>query len=230
MHEAYAPRELLISGAGGSAREVAQWVDNATWAGHGFRLLGFIDEPSAGGFVDGWPRMSVAEAVRAHAGAYFVAAVGEPGLRERLVQEGVGAGFVESPPLVHPDVRIDERHVSLGDGVIVCQGAVLTVNVRVGAHVQINVHTSVMHDTVIEDFSTLSPGTRINGGVVIESRVFMGSGAITVHGTVDQPLRIGTGAIIGAGSVVTADIPAGATAVGVPARVIKRGSGTGPPS
>jgi sugar O-acyltransferase (sialic acid O-acetyltransferase NeuD family) len=184
-------------------------------------MCGFVDDRHPGGLVDGWPRLSVAEAVRAHPGAYFTAAVGEPALRERLVAEGLGAGFLEAPPLVHPGVQIDERQVSLGVGAIVCPGAVLTVNVRVGAHVQINVHASVMHDTVVGDFSTLSPGARVNGAVIIESRVFIGSGAITVHGTAERPLRIGTGAIIGAGSVVTGDIPAGATAVGVPARVIK---------
>lgn len=222
MDGVHAPRDLFISGAGGSAREVAQWAGEAAWEGVGFRVRGFIDDRSPGGFVDGRPRLSVAEAVRAQPGAYFTAAVGEPALRERLVEEGLAAGFLEAPPLVHPSVLIDGSQVRLGSGVIVGQGAVLTVNVRIGDHVQINVHSSVMHDTVVGAFSTLAPGTRVNGSVVIEQRVFMGSGAITVHGSAERPLRIGAGAIIGAGSVVTADIPDGATAVGVPARVIKR--------
>jgi len=40
--------------------------------------------------------------------------------------------------------------------------------------------------------------------------------------TVIQNLKIGKGAIIGAGSVVVKDIPAYSTAVGVPAKVIKK--------
>ena len=58
------------------------------------------------------------------------------------------------------------------------------------------------------------------GGITIEDDVWLGYRTIVLDG-----VRIGKGAVIGAGSVVTQDIPAGAIAVGVPARVIKmRGS------
>jgi len=54
------------------------------------------------------------------------------------------------------------------------------------------------------------------GGILIEDNVWLGFGVIVLSG-----VRIGKGAVIGAGSVVTDDIPAGAIAVGVPARVVK---------
>ena len=50
---------------------------------------------------------------------------------------------------------------------------------------------------------------------VVEERASLGSGAIVLGG-----VRIGQGALIGAGAVVTKDVPAGATVVGSPARVI----------
>lgn len=53
------------------------------------------------------------------------------------------------------------------------------------------------------------------GPVVIEDHVWLGVGVIVLDG-----VRIGTGAVIGAGAVVTRDIPANAIAAGVPARVI----------
>ena len=54
------------------------------------------------------------------------------------------------------------------------------------------------------------------GGIVVEDDAWLGVGVIVLDG-----VRIGKGAVVGAGSVVTQDIPDGAIAVGVPARVMK---------
>lgn len=54
------------------------------------------------------------------------------------------------------------------------------------------------------------------GGITIDNDAWLGYGVIVLDG-----VRIGKGAVIGAGSVVTHDIPDGAVAVGVPARVVK---------
>lgn len=56
-----------------------------------------------------------------------------------------------------------------------------------------------------------------SGTPVVEDHVFLGDGARLVGG-----VRVGHGARIGAGSVVTRDVPAGVTAAGVPARVLSR--------
>jgi len=57
------------------------------------------------------------------------------------------------------------------------------------------------------------------GGITIEDEAWLGYGVIVLSG-----VRIGTGAIVGAGAVVTRDVPAGAIAAGVPARVMKNRS------
>jgi bifunctional N-acetylglucosamine-1-phosphate-uridyltransferase/glucosamine-1-phosphate-acetyltransferase GlmU-like protein len=63
-----------------------------------------------------------------------------------------------------------------------------------------------------------SPGTGklLARPVIIETRAWLGA-----HVTVLKGVHIGAGAVIGAGSVVTKDIPAGAVAVGNPARVLR---------
>lgn len=55
-----------------------------------------------------------------------------------------------------------------------------------------------------------------NGAPVIGNNVFIGAGAVILG-----PIKIGDGAKIGANSVVLTDVPAGATAVGMPAKVVK---------
>ena len=54
------------------------------------------------------------------------------------------------------------------------------------------------------------------GKIVVDDHVWLGVGVIVLSG-----VRIGKGAVVGAGSVVTHDIPDGAVAVGMPARVVK---------
>ncbi len=57
-----------------------------------------------------------------------------------------------------------------------------------------------------------------SGEIIIDDGAWIG-----VSSTIIFPVRIGKNAIVGAGSVVTRDIPDNTVAVGVPAKVIKRG-------
>ena len=61
------------------------------------------------------------------------------------------------------------------------------------------------------------PGANISGNVRIADATLIGSGA-----TILQGLTIGKNCIVGAGAVVTKDLPDNCTAVGVPARIIKK--------
>jgi acetyltransferase-like isoleucine patch superfamily enzyme len=57
---------------------------------------------------------------------------------------------------------------------------------------------------------------RTKGGIIVEDGAWLGFGVIVLDG-----VRIGKGAVIGAGSVVNQDVPDGAIAVGVPAKVVR---------
>ena len=52
--------------------------------------------------------------------------------------------------------------------------------------------------------------------VIIEDHVLIGANAVVLEG-----VRVGEGAVVAAGSVVTEDVPAGAVVAGSPAKVIK---------
>ena len=118
--------------------------------------------------------------------------------------------------LLHPTVR-RSRFVEVGAGTVICAGNILTTQVRVGSHVNLNVYCTIGHDVVIEDFCNLSPAINVSGYVHLEEGVDIGTNAVLLPGK-----RVGRGSVIGAGAVVTSDIPPFSVAVGVPAKVIRQ--------
>jgi sugar O-acyltransferase (sialic acid O-acetyltransferase NeuD family) len=212
------PRELLIFGAGGFGREVASWAGRAVWQGRGFEVVAFVDDNAPADQLNGRPVLSLEAAASRHPGASVLATVGGTRLRERLIAKALETGLVATAPVIHPNVDYDRDNVAIADGVVICAGSILTVNISVEQHAQINLDCTVGHDAVVGAYSTLSPGVHISGNVTIEPYAFLGTGAVTVNGHPGHPLRIGSGSVVGAGAVVTKDVPAEATVAGVPAR------------
>ena len=66
------------------------------------------------------------------------------------------------------------------------------------------------HECIVGDFSHISVGAIICGGCVVENDVFIGANT-----TVIQGVRIGKNSIIGAGSLILADVPEGSKIHGV---------------
>ena len=106
--------------------------------------------------------------------------------------------------------------MTIGEGTIIYEGAIITANIQVGNHVIISPKCGIGHDSIIKDYVSLLWNVNVSGNDVIEEGVMMGSGSTIIQGK-----KIGKGSIIGAGAVVIDDIDSFTTAVGVPAKVVK---------
>lgn len=84
-----------------------------------------------------------------------------------------------------------------------------------GIGLVIHQRASIGADCIIGSNVTIGGRSGHKEVPVIEDGVYVGTGAKLLG-----PIRIGAGSIIGANAVVLQDVPAGATAVGVPARII----------
>ena len=202
---------LYIVGAGGMGREA---LELCRALGH--EVAGFVveDRLIAARDVAGRPVLAWSAVAPGARGARFVAAIGAVERRDIIAQIEHAGGTFET--LVHPSVALAPS-VTLGEGCIVMPGAVLTVDIAVGAHTIVNVGCTISHDARLGRLVTLSPGVHVAGRVTLEDEVFAGIGAAFA-----DRVRVGRGAVIGAGAVVIGDIPAGVVAVGVPARPVAR--------
>ncbi|MDY6898613.1 MAG: tetratricopeptide repeat protein [Cyanobacteriota bacterium] len=99
-----------------------------------------------------------------------------------------------------------------------CQLSAYQAPINIGSNVQIATNCAFYpydHGMIPGQLIHLQP-LDTKGGITVEDGAWLGCGVIVLNG-----VRIGKGAVIGAGSVVNQDIPDGAIAVGVPAKVIK---------
>jgi sugar O-acyltransferase (sialic acid O-acetyltransferase NeuD family) len=213
-------RPLVIIGAGGFGREVHDVVESINEIGgvNGWDFLGFIDN-----HVES-PELLAArgashlggDEVLEHlpAGTQYVIAIGNGAVRRSLDARATALGL-EAAVLVHPTAWIGHHQVTLGPGTIVCAHVSITTNVHLGRHVHLNLNSTVGHDARLADYVTVNPGVNISGNVMLETEVMMGTGASVIQGR-----SVGAGSVIGAGAAVVRDIPAGVTAIGIPAKAI----------
>jgi len=207
-------KDIVIIGAGGFGREVAWLIEDINTGNPQWNLRGFVDENPdlKGQTVNGYEVLGDLEWLEKQE-IYAVCAIGDP-LTKKAVIERLVQSKVKYPVLIHPSV-IKSTSVEIEEGSIICAANILTVNIKIGKHVIINLDCTIGHDAQIMDYSTVLPSVNVSGYVVAEECVSIGTGSAVIQGK-----RIGANTIIGAGAVVVKDLPANCTAVGAPAKPI----------
>ena len=133
-------------------------------------------------------------------------------IAEQLVQDGISLWTVKGTTTLIMDA------VSIAAGAALSPFVTIAANVTIGKCFHANLYSYVEHDCVIGDYVTFAPRVSCNGNIHIHDHAYIGTGAVIKQGTPDKPLIIGKGAIVGMGTVVTKDVPAGAVVIGNPAR------------
>lgn len=153
--------------------------------------------------------------------------------------------FQRVPPvsLIHPTAEV--LTAAVGEGTQIWQYTVVLSGARIGRDCNLNAHCLVEDDVVIGDRVTLKSGVYLWNGTTVEDDVFIGPNAtftndkyprsrrrpdqfqrivirrgasIGANATILGGVTIGERAMVGAGSVVTRDVPPGVLVFGSPAR------------
>ncbi len=137
--------------------------------------------------------------------------------RDRLLREllaDVGEGVVVTPPF-----RCDYgSHITIGPRTFVNYDCVLldVAPIRIGAACQLAPRVQLLTATHPIDPEPRRIGWESAEPIAVGDNVWLGGGAIVCPG-----VTIGADTVVGAGAVVTRDLPAGVVAAGVPARVLR---------
>lgn len=114
--------------------------------------------------------------------------------------------------VLHPRSIVAESS-ELATGVFLAADAIIAPLVRIGNGVIVNHGAIVDHECQIDDWVHIAPNATLGGGVCVGLGTLVGAGSVVLPGR-----RIGKWVRVGAGAVVTRDIPDGVTAIGCPAR------------
>lgn len=183
--------------------------------------LFFVDDADAGQMINGHKILSFESFVQLNASSKAITiAVADVKIREMLAIKCTDHGIEFASIAAQNHVRMDACEI--GEGAIFSPFTTLTSNIQIGRHFHCNIGSYVEHDCVIGDFVTFAPGVHCNGNIHIGDHAYIGSGAIIKQGTPSSPLRIGAGAVVGMGAVVTKDVAPGDTVIGNPARPMQR--------
>lgn len=207
-------KKLLIIGAGGFGREVQWLVERINQKEKTWDLIGYIDDSvRKGTIINGLPVLGNLDYLLDVEDKIAVTcAIGSSVVRRKVINRLKSKSQIEFPTLIDPNVLTSDTDL-LGQGVIICAGSILTVNIEIEDFVIINLNCTIGHDAKLSTFATLYPSVNISGNVVIGEETELGTGAQLV-----QKVSVSNNCIIGAGAVVVKDIVEPGTYVGVPTR------------
>lgn len=201
---------LIIWGAGGHGKVVL----DAAKAMQCFESIIVVDDDVAklDGHMAG-VRIGKADELHRWAGGKFAIAIGDNGVRSRCFFRARQLGLTAAT-IVHPSAAISDSAV-IGAGTVILPGAIVNACATIGSNCIVNTGAIIEHDCSIGDHVHIAPRVVIGGAARVGRLSLVGLGAVLLPGCL-----IGEHATVGAGSVVLKEVPAHATAIGVPSKVI----------
>ena len=205
--------DIVIRGSGGFAREIAFLIERINQEKPKWNLLGYIDIKDIGEVKYGYEVLGDDSWFEKTKKVNCVIAIGDSNARFKVYKQ-IRNYNLNFPNIINPKA-IMGKDIEMGYGNIITSPSGFTAGIYIGNFCLFNGLCTIGHDVVIKDFVSLMTFTAISGNVVINTKSFIGTGAILIPG-----ITIGKEATVGVGAVVLKNVKDGCTVFGNPAKIV----------
>lgn len=214
-----------LVGAGGMAPDVLNYAIpslNAALPLGRFhpRKIVYVESEPKQRELNGVPIISINDFLNLKGRRLFALTLAASDARERLAGQLI-TGSAEPLSITHKTADVNASSI-IGKGALIGYHAMVAANSVIGRFFQAVGMSTIGHDNIVGDYVRLAPRAFCSGHVEIGNHVLIGAGALIRQGTRERPLKIGDGATVGMGAVVTKDVEPGTTVVGNPAKPVVR--------
>lgn len=215
-------QNIIIFGASGHGSVILDCLEKQKE----YNVVGFLDSfKKKGAKINGYEVLGseydLPYIIKTHNVIGGIVAIGDNWIRKMMVDRILKIEpefhFVST---VHPNTTIG-ANVTIGEGTAVMPGVIVNANATIGNHCILNTYASLDHDGFMGTFSSLAPRVCTGGNFIL------GEGSAICLGTnIIENITIGKYTVVGAGSLVVANIEGHVLAYGTPAKKIRhRNSG-----
>lgn len=201
-------QKIVIIGTGGFGREVADLILDSDE----YQTIGFLDNDKEkhNTIINGYNVLGDDDWLLDNKGMNVAIGIGNPKIKKSIIDKI--RHLVHFPTFIHSTVQIGSRS-NIGMGCIITAGNIITCNIEIKNHVTINLSCTIGHDTVIDDYTTISPGANISGYVTLGKGVYIGTNAAIL-----EKVSVGDWSTIGGGALVNKHVMSNVIVKGVPAK------------
>lgn len=193
-------KPLLLVGAGGYAKEVAQIARRVDPHFRIWNVISYVASSSAGigqAYPYGTADYSDADVLSGAVAGDVIIAIGDTEARFHVASRYAALPVLTFPNLIDPSADIDRDLVTLGKGNVIHQRVVFTCDIVIGDFNTFNKGCIVAHDVHVGSFNNVYPAASLHGSSRLGDGCVVGAGArVLPKVSVADRTTIGAGAVL----------------------------------
>ncbi|MBU4349674.1 acetyltransferase [bacterium] len=206
---------IVIVGAGGFGREIYLYAKES-FPDNQYKIKGFLDDNNEAlkGYDIDIGIIGSIDAYIPEEKDRFLIAIGTVDIKKSIINK-LKKKCAKFLTLIHPTALIADNSI-IGEGAIICPFCIVSDSVELNDFVTMTFYSSCGHDSKVGKYCILSPYAIVTGFGVLEDEVFLGA-----HSTVIPGKKVGCKSKVSANSVVSMNVSANRTVIGVPGKAIQ---------